>query len=152
MKLLDTTDVLIGGYLSRDAAEEDYNAVLDSGASLHGAAVVAKDLEGNVSVEQPDHMVRAGAEGVGAVGLAVGLLPPPVLPPRAACVELRRRACGNCRSRACDLSDARGRRERDDAHGRRTFSTGGFRMSTISAGLSATCTRVPSNGRPRVAS
>ena len=30
MKLHDTIDVLIGGYLSKDAAEEDYNAVLDA--------------------------------------------------------------------------------------------------------------------------
>ena len=29
MKLHDTIDVLIGGYLSKDAAEEDYDAVLD---------------------------------------------------------------------------------------------------------------------------
>ena len=28
MKLHDTIDVLIGGYMSKDAAEEDYEAVL----------------------------------------------------------------------------------------------------------------------------
>ena len=37
MKLHDTIDVLIGGYLSKDAAEEDYNAVLGCGARLLGA-------------------------------------------------------------------------------------------------------------------
>ena len=79
MKLHDTIDVLIGGYLSRDAAEEDYNAVLSSGAYLHGAVVVSKDLEGNLAVEQTDHMVREGAEGLGAAGLAVGLFAPPLL-------------------------------------------------------------------------
>ena len=75
----DTIDVLIGGYLSKDAAEEDYNAVLDCGAHLDGAVVVSKDLEGELSVEQTDHMVRKGAEGVGAVGFAVGLFAPPLL-------------------------------------------------------------------------
>jgi uncharacterized membrane protein len=79
MKLHDTIDVLIGGYLSKDAAEEDYNAVLDSGGHLQGAVVVSKNLEGNVSVEQTDHMVREGAEGLGAVGFAVGLFAPPLL-------------------------------------------------------------------------
>ncbi len=79
MKLHDTIDVLIAGYLSKDAAEEDYNAVLDCGAYLQGAVVVSKDLEGNLSVEQTDHMVREGAEGLGAVGFAVGLFAPPLL-------------------------------------------------------------------------
>ena len=79
MKLHDTIDVLIGGYLSKDAAEEDYNAVLACGTRLHGAVVVSKDLEGNLSVEQTDHMVREGAEGLGAVGFAVGLIAPPAV-------------------------------------------------------------------------
>jgi len=72
-------DVLIGGYLSKEAAEEDYNAVLDCGGRLDGAAVISKDLEGNLAVEETDHMVRKGAEGLGAVGLAVGLFAPPLL-------------------------------------------------------------------------
>ena len=72
-------DVLIGGYLSADAAHEDYEAVLHSGGELQGAVVVAKDLEGNLSVEQTDHMVREGAEGLGAVGFVVGLFAPPLL-------------------------------------------------------------------------
>ncbi len=75
----ETTDVLIGGYLSKDAANDDYEAVLDSGGYLHGAVVVSKDLEGNMSVEQTDHMVREGAAGLGAVGFAVGLFAPPLL-------------------------------------------------------------------------
>ena len=79
MKLHDTIDVLIGGYLSKDAAEEDYNAVLDCGGDLQGAVIVSKDLEGKLSVEQTDHMVREGAEGLGAVGFAVGLFAPPLL-------------------------------------------------------------------------
>ena len=75
----ETTDVLIGGYLSTDAAHEDYEAVLDCGAEIMGAVVVSKDLEGNLSVEQTDHMVKEGAEGLGAVGFAVGLFAPPLL-------------------------------------------------------------------------
>ncbi len=76
----ETTDVLIGGYLSKDAAKDDYEAVLGSGGYLHGAVVVAKDLTGNLSVEQTDHMVREGAAGLGAVGFAVGLFAPPCSP------------------------------------------------------------------------
>ena len=79
MKLHDTIDVLIGGYLSTDAAEEDYNAVLGCGGHLQGAVVVGKDLDGNLSVHETDHMVREGAEGLGAVGFAVGLFAPPLL-------------------------------------------------------------------------
>ena len=75
----ETTDVLIGGYLSKDAAHEDYEAVLASGGYLHGAVVVSKDLQGNLSVEQTDHMVREGAAGLGAVGFVVGLFAPPLL-------------------------------------------------------------------------
>jgi arylsulfatase len=75
----ETTDVLIGGYLSKDAAMEDYEAVLKSGGYLHGAVVVSKDLEGKLSVKQTDHMVREGAAGLGAVGFVVGLFAPPLL-------------------------------------------------------------------------
>ena len=75
----ETTDVLIGGYLSTEAAHEDYEAVLGCGARLWGAVVVSKDLEGNVSVEQTDHMVEEGAAGLAAVGFAVGLFAPPLL-------------------------------------------------------------------------
>ena len=49
------------------------------GGHLEGAVVVTKDLEGNLAVEQTDHMVRKGAEGLGAVGFAVGLFAPPLL-------------------------------------------------------------------------
>jgi uncharacterized membrane protein len=75
----ETIDVLIGGYLSADAAHEDYEAVLKSGGYLHGAVVVTKDMEGKLAVEQTDHMVRKGAEGLGAVGFVVGLAAPPLL-------------------------------------------------------------------------
>lgn len=75
----ETIDVLIGGYLSRDAALEDYESVLGCGGYLHGAVVVTKSLEGELEVQQTDHMVREGAEGLGAVGFAVGLFAPPLL-------------------------------------------------------------------------
>ena len=80
MKLDDETiDVLIGGYMSKDAAHEDYESVLTSGGYLHGAVVVSKDLDGTMSVQQTDHMVREGAAGLGAIGFAVGLFAPPLL-------------------------------------------------------------------------
>lgn len=75
----ETIDVLIGGYLSKEAAMEDYESVLGCGGYLHGAVVVTKDLEGNLEVQQTDHMVREGAAGLGAVGLVVGLFAPPLL-------------------------------------------------------------------------
>ena len=75
----ETTDVLIGGYLSAAAAQEDYEAVLGCGAHLLGAVVVTKDLEGNLAVEQTDHMVAEGAEGLASVGFVVGLFAPPLL-------------------------------------------------------------------------
>jgi uncharacterized membrane protein len=75
----ETIDVVIGGYLSKEAAQEDYEAVLGCGGYLHGAVIVSKDLQGNLSVEQTDHMVREGAEGLGAIGFVVGLFAPPLL-------------------------------------------------------------------------
>src|SRR3990172_1225094 len=75
----EPTDVLIGGYLSTEAAHEDYEAVLHCGAEIMGAVVVSKDLEGDVSVEQTDHMVKEGAAGLASVGFVVGLFAPPLL-------------------------------------------------------------------------
>ena len=60
----ETIDVLIGGYLSKDAAMQDYESVLGCGGYLHGAVVVTKSLEGELEVQQTDHMVREGAEGL----------------------------------------------------------------------------------------
>jgi arylsulfatase len=75
----ETTDVLIGGYLSTDAAHEDYEAVLSCGTRLLGAVVVSKDLEGELSIEQTDHVVGEGAAGLASVGFVVGLFAPPLL-------------------------------------------------------------------------
>jgi len=75
----ETTDVLIGGYLSAEAAKEDYESVRQCGARLWGAVVVSKDLEGELSVEQTDHLVEEGAAGLAGVGFVVGLFAPPLL-------------------------------------------------------------------------
>lgn len=75
----ETIDVLIGGYLSTEAAHEDYEAVRSCGARLWGAVVVSKDLEGNVSIEETDHAVEEGAAGLASVGFVVGLFAPPLL-------------------------------------------------------------------------
>lgn len=75
----ETTDVLIGGYLSSEAAHQDYESVLGCGAKLWGAVVVAKDLEGNLSVEETDNAAKEGAAGLAGVGFVVGLFAPPLL-------------------------------------------------------------------------
>ena len=75
----ETTDVLIGGYLSAAAADEDYDSVRNCGAHLWGAVVVNKDLEGNITVEETDHVVEEGAAGLASVGFVVGLFAPPLL-------------------------------------------------------------------------
>jgi arylsulfatase len=46
---------------------------------VHGAVVVTKDMKGEMSVEQTDHLVRKGAVKLGGVGLVVGLFAPPLL-------------------------------------------------------------------------
>jgi uncharacterized membrane protein len=76
----ETTDVLIGSYLSHDAAREDYQDALACGAYLHGAIVVAKDLTGKVTVEQSDHMAREMAQGLGTLGFVTGLMVLPLIP------------------------------------------------------------------------
>lgn len=75
----ETIDVLIGGYMSKDAAQQDYEAVLACGGYLHGAVIVSRDLKGDLSVEKTDHLVREGVAGLGAVGFVVGLFAPPLL-------------------------------------------------------------------------
>jgi hypothetical protein len=77
----ETTDVLIGSYLSHEAARDDYRAAMECGAYLHGAIVVGRDLNGKVSVEQSDHMVREAAQGLGTIGFLSGLVVFPLLLP-----------------------------------------------------------------------
>lgn len=75
----EATQVLIAGYLSKEGALLDYQAVVDVGVRIDGAVCVSRDLEGNTVVEQTDHLARKGALGLGGVGLVVGLFAPPLL-------------------------------------------------------------------------
>lgn len=74
-----TVDVLMGGYLSKDAAREDFEAVRACGAPLLGVVVVSKDLDGTLEIEQHDHIVKEGAMALGGAGFVVGLFAPPIL-------------------------------------------------------------------------
>ena len=108
----EQTDVLIGGYLSRDAAMDDYESVLACGARLWGAVVVSKDLEGELSVEQTDHMVEEGAAGLAGVGFVVGLFAPPLL--AATAIGAAVGAVGGQRPAQEDREQDRGSCRRDD--------------------------------------
>src|SRR5512137_2024472 len=72
-------DVMIAGYLIREPALLDYQSVLDSGAKYEGVVCITRDLEGNTSIEETDHMKRGGAKALGAAGFVVGLFAPPLL-------------------------------------------------------------------------
>ncbi len=74
-----TVDVLMGGYLSKDAARQDFASVQACGAPLMGMVVVSKDLDGSMEIEQHDHIVKEGAMALGGAGFLVGLLAPPLL-------------------------------------------------------------------------
>ena len=69
----------MGGYLSKDAAREDFDAVQACGAPLEGLVVVSKGLDGALEIEQHDHIVKKGAVAVGGAGFIVGLFAPPLL-------------------------------------------------------------------------
>jgi len=84
MSKTETIDVLMAGYLSKEAALEDFHAVEATGAMTHGLVVVSKDLEGTLSVELEDHAVRKGALAFGGAGFVVGLFAPPLLVATAA--------------------------------------------------------------------
>jgi uncharacterized membrane protein len=74
-----TVDVLMGGYLSKDAALEDFAAVQACGAPLLGLVAVSKGLDGTMEIEQHDHIVKEAALAVGGAGFIVGLFAPPLL-------------------------------------------------------------------------
>ena len=74
-----TVDVLMGGYLSKEAAREDSDAVQASGAPVIGLVVVSKGLDGTIDIEEHDHMVKESAKKLGGAGFIVGLFAPPVL-------------------------------------------------------------------------
>jgi arylsulfatase len=73
------TDVMIAGYLTKDGAILDYEAVVKSGAKIDGAVCISRDLEGNTTVEQTDHMAKGGAKVLGGAGFVLGLAAPPLL-------------------------------------------------------------------------
>jgi arylsulfatase len=75
----EPTQVLIGGYLTKDGALLDYEALVDADVKIDGAVCVSRDLEGNTTVEQTDHLAKKGALSLGGVGLVVGLFAPPLL-------------------------------------------------------------------------
>ena len=75
----ETMIALMAGYLSKDAAMEDFQAVKACGADLVGQAVIAKDLEGTVTVEVHDTAVKTLTKRLGGAGFIVGLFAPPLL-------------------------------------------------------------------------
>jgi uncharacterized membrane protein len=77
----DAVFIFIGTYPSEGAARADYDIVKDlhkAGAvGTYDAAVVTKDLGGNVHVNKDETATRHGAWGGAAAGAVVGLLFPP---------------------------------------------------------------------------
>jgi uncharacterized membrane protein len=73
------TEVMIAGYITKEPALLDYEAVLKSGAKFDGVVCVSRDLEGNTSIEETDHLKKGGAKKLGAVGFVVGIFAPPLL-------------------------------------------------------------------------
>ena len=77
-------DVLIAAYLFEDLARKDFDAIVDLAEqktiTVEGVVLVQKDTDGEVHVtETGDHLGRKGVKLGGGVGLAVGLLAPPLL-------------------------------------------------------------------------
>jgi uncharacterized membrane protein len=80
----DQLDVLIAVYLIPDLAQQDFDAFVklaeEGTISTDGVALVTKDAEGEVTVQETgDHLGRKGAKVGGGVGLVVGLFAPPLL-------------------------------------------------------------------------
>ena len=77
-------DVVIAAYLIPDLAQQDFDALVglvkDKQLTVEGVALVTNDSSGNVTInETGDHLGRKGMAVGGGVGLAVGLLAPPLL-------------------------------------------------------------------------
>jgi uncharacterized membrane protein len=77
-------DVVIAAYLIPDLAKKDFDGLVklvkDKQLKVEGVALVSNDADGNVTIsETGDHLGRKGLEIGGGVGLAVGLLAPPLL-------------------------------------------------------------------------
>ena len=77
-------DVVIAAYLIPDLAQQDFDPLVglvkDKQLTVEGVALVTNDAEGKVTVKETgDHLGRKGMTVGGGVGLAVGLLAPPLL-------------------------------------------------------------------------
>jgi uncharacterized membrane protein len=77
-------DVVIAAYLVPELAEKDFDAMVKLVAAkdleVEGVALVTNDADGNITVnETGDHLGRKGVKIGGGVGLALGLLAPPLL-------------------------------------------------------------------------
>ena len=77
-------DVLIAVYLIPDLAQQDFDAYVrlagDGGIVTDGVALVVKDAEGEVHVQETgDHLGRKGVKAGAGVGLVIGLFAPPLL-------------------------------------------------------------------------
>jgi uncharacterized membrane protein len=77
----DAVFIFIGTYPNEAAARDDYHIVKDlhkAGAvGTYDAAVVKKDLGGNVHVNKDETATRHGAWGGAAAGAVIGILFPP---------------------------------------------------------------------------
>jgi uncharacterized membrane protein len=77
-------DVVIAAYLIPDLASDDFDGLLKlveaKQLEVEGVALVTVDAQGEVAVKETgDHLGRKGAKIGGGVGLAIGLLSPPLL-------------------------------------------------------------------------
>ena len=77
-------DVLVAVYLIPDLAQQDFDAYVglagDGGIVTDGVALVVKDAEGEVHVQETgDHLGRKGVKAGAGVGLVIGLFAPPLL-------------------------------------------------------------------------
>jgi uncharacterized membrane protein len=80
----DQLDVLIAVYLIPDLAQQDFDTFVklaeDKTITTDGVALVTKDADGEVAVQQTgDHLGRKGLKLGGGAGLVVGLFAPPLL-------------------------------------------------------------------------
>src|SRR5262245_23566186 len=83
------TDVFVGGYQDINTAIEDFDRLValvqDKKVSIEGVILVTHAADGTVNVQQTgDHLGRKGMAWGGGVGLAVGLMAPPLLAATAA--------------------------------------------------------------------
>ena len=80
----ELTDVLVAGYQTVDAANKDFDALVEGVKAkqvrLEAAILVAHDADGNVTVHRTgDDLGRTGTKWGGGVGFLVGLAAPPLL-------------------------------------------------------------------------